>query len=176
MRSESATFLMAMAASTATAEVKLALAAELVASGRPLCLRALGTSMLPTIWPGDLLLVNHCEPDQITTGDIIRFMQAGRFVIHRVIDIYHAEGKTSWVTRGDSVTREDAPVEANQLLGRVSAICRNGRTIHPTRYLSPLAHRFGCLLEHLDSLPGLVLRVRRLLRKRWNLRWQACNQ
>jgi signal peptidase I len=163
-----------MATQTA-ADLKLGLAAEILRSGYPIHLRALGTSMLPSIWPGDLLTIESCDPPEIAVGDIIRFMQAGRFVIHRVIGIGSAGKKFYWLTRGDSLACEDAPVSQDQFLGKVTGIRRNGSLICPTRQLSALAQCFGRMLAHVSHIQGAVLRIRAFLRRRLAVKSDLAN-
>lgn len=146
-------------------EVKLALAAEILSWGRPLHVRALGTSMIPCLWPGDLLIIEDCDPHEVVVGDIIRFMQNGRFVIHRVVGMGRTGERLFWLTRGDSLQREDAPVLEDHFLGKVCAIRRNGKLISPVREVSPVAGRFGRLLGQVNHLHGVVLRIRALLRR-----------
>ena len=150
-----------------TAEiVKLDLAADLLRSSRLMHVRVLGTSMLPTIWPGDLLSIELTQPVEVAVGDIIRYMQGGKFVIHRVLEVRHADGRVNWITRGDSIPRVDEPVAEHQLVGKVTAIRRCGRLILPSRRLSPIARCFGRVLESFDLIPRAVQRLRTLLRDR----------
>lgn len=147
-------------------ELKLRLAADILHARSPIQVRVFGTSMLPSIWPGDLLAIENCDASEIRGGDIIRFMQAGRFVIHRVITVANDSGNIGWITRGDSMTREDLPVSEKHFLGRVCSIRRKSRWVPPPRHLSKTAHWLGCTLQTLGSLPGRVLRVRHWWRKR----------
>lgn len=147
-------------------DLKLRLAAEILRARSPIEVRASGTSMLPSIWPGHVLAVEDCDPSAIRAGDIIRFMQAGRFVIHRVISITGDSGNISWITRGDSLSREDLPVAERYLLGRVRSIRRKDRWAPPPVHLSKRARWVGRTLQALGSLQQHVLRVRLFLRKR----------
>ncbi len=161
------------AAAQTVESVRADLAAEVLRGGSPVVLRALGTSMLPSIWPGDFLRIESCKPEDVCKGEIICFTQAGRLVIHRVIAVHRipaadglglpCEEDVLWITRGDSATCEDLPVSQGQLSGRVIAIGRNGRMVSPSRTLPALARWLGCVLERVDWLQGIVLRVRRLL-------------
>ena len=145
------------------AEVKLGLAAEILRSRCAIRLRALGTSMLPAIWPGDVLVIEHCHPSEIQPGDIIGFMQEGRWLIHRVWKVVIDFDKLSFVTRGDSLAHEDSPVLPSELLGRVAAIHRNGHAFFPGRHVSRMALWVGRTLQRFDSLRGLVLQLRSFL-------------
>ena len=112
------------------------LVAEVLRSAGQVRLRALGASMLPAVWPGDILHVHRSHPEEIRPGDIIMFARAGGLVAHRVVEKLPpgARGEphgVQWLTRGDRHRANDAPVSMRELLGRVTAIERRGRRIHP---------------------------------------------
>ena len=162
----SAKVLMPIAAGhfSATDEVKLDLAAEVLQAGSPLQVRVVGTSMLPSIWPGDLVSVEHCEPAGVAVGDVIRFMESGRIVIHRVIETRRNGDKRVWLTRGDGACYEDRPVEESQFLGRVFAIRRKTCLIPFSPKVSPFDRCLGRSLNRCAHLQTIILRVRAWLR------------
>jgi len=114
--------------------VRCELANGVLRSTGGLRLRVTGWSMLPTIWPGDLLVV---EPtvDDFLEGDIITFSSGSRFVAHRVVAKTSGPGNARVRTQGDAVRIPDSPVSGSDVLGKVSLIVRNGRTISPRRNL-----------------------------------------
>ncbi len=71
-----------------------------------------GTSMLPTLYYGDLVIVHRVPPDKIHVGDIIvyRSEYRGELVIHRVIKIVHAPQckPLCYITKGDNNLVSDA--------------------------------------------------------------------
>lgn len=107
------------------------LAAELLRSSGSLRLSVTGHSMLPTVWPGDRLVVERVSIDDISEGDIVMFSSGLRFVAHRVVAKRCASGGSSALTQGDSVSRPDSPVARQEIMGKVSRILRNGRCIEP---------------------------------------------
>ena len=143
--------------------VKLGLAADLLRSGRAVRMRALGSSMLPSIWPGDLLIVANCQPSEVVVGDIVCFVRERRFVIHRVARIHESEEKRVWVTRGDGMYREDEPIQQEQLLGRVVAIERSGRRILPGRRFLLARYGWARILD-VAVFRSLAFRLRATLR------------
>ena len=48
-------------------------------------LAATGASMLPAIWPGDILEVHATAPDSVQRGEVVLFARDGRFYAHRVV-------------------------------------------------------------------------------------------
>src|SRR5271169_5683553 len=100
------------------------LAAEVLRTSGRLRLRATGASMLPAVWPGDILSVQRHEAVNALPGDIVLFGREGRLVAHRVVERSICRDGIQWVTRGDSVDGNDPPVSSHELLGRVTAIER----------------------------------------------------
>jgi signal peptidase I len=127
--------------------VKLRLAVDILRSGSSVQIRAWGNSMLPSIWPGDLLTIRSCQPSEIVVGDILCFVRSGRFVIHRIAEIQCVHAGRLWVTRGDCMVRTDEPVTDEQILGKVVTIQRNGRVLSPAPRLSRLGYCLGRLLD-----------------------------
>jgi len=89
-----------------------------------------GSSMLPSIRPGDILLVQRTEVNEVAPGDIAVFAREDRLIAHRVISQDHKYGIPCLVTCGDSLDKNDLPVFANELLGRVTSILRGQSQIH----------------------------------------------
>ena len=106
---------------------RLNLAAEILESGGVIRLQAFGASMLPSIWPGEVLVIESKTGQEIVSGDIVLIARDGRFFVHRLI----GRRCSYWITRGDSMPRNDPPSAAPELLGRVSAIHRKRRVVIP---------------------------------------------
>ena len=112
---------------------RVELSSELLQRGERLSLRVQGASMLPSLFPGDLLTFRRCAPEEIVVGDIVLFLREGRCVVHRVAERM-ADGASSRLrTRGDSAPRCDAPLVENEILGRLASVERNGRRMPPPR-------------------------------------------
>ncbi len=144
------------------------LAGEVLRSSGTLRLRVTGWSMLPTVWPGDTLVIERASGDRILAGDIVLFSSGRRFVAHRVLAIGNDSGvsrvQTSPVqTQGDAVRRPDAPLAAGDVLGKVSFILREGKIIEPSRRLSfsyrAVAAGFRCS----SFAARVIVRVRGML-------------
>lgn len=143
-----------------TEVTKNELAAEVLQSYRELRLRVHGSSMLPAIWPGDILSIHPCGIAEAGPGDIVLFVQHGRLFAHRVV----SRLGECLVTQGDGVPEPDAPVKPDELIGRVFEIVRRGKTLRPeprlsfggrlTAVLARRSARAGRLLTRLHGLPG----------------------
>ncbi len=71
-----------------------------------------GTSMLPTLYYGDLVVVHKLPPDRIRVGDIIVYKSEyhGELVIHRVIKVTKGPQckPLCYITKGDNNIASDA--------------------------------------------------------------------
>ena len=133
---------------------KLDLAAEVLRSGGAIRLQALGTSMLPSIWPGDILHIEN-KLDEVAPGDIVLIARDRRFFIHRLIE----KRRSQWITRGDSLPQNDTPVAESQVLGKVCTIHRRGGDVIPDRRVLPLVRMLAWVLSHSDSFRNVALRI-----------------
>jgi signal peptidase I len=111
------------------------LAGELLRSSGTLRLRVTGWSMLPTIWPGDTLVVERAGSSDIVHGDVVVFSNGRRFVAHRVVAKNSGSGDSTVQTQGDALSRPDSPVAHDELVGKVSFIVRKGKRLKPARSL-----------------------------------------
>lgn len=111
------------------AAVKCDLAGEVLRSFGKLQFAATGWSMLPSMWPGDTLVVERPSRDQIHIGDVVLVGRDGRLCAHRVVSEPGDSENPLWVTQGDAMAAPDRPVNESELLGRVSYLIRAGRLI-----------------------------------------------
>ena len=192
------------------------MAAEVLRSSGNLCLRVSGLSMLPAVWPGDILNVSRLDANLALPGDIVLYGREGRLVAHRVVEVRkqksdvrspESEGRSrkagfrirdlgfrsrkpgasenrqapienrkskienavsripcpvsrvEFVTRGDSLNSNDAPVSSHELLGRVTAIERGSRQFTP--HQSVASRMASWIFRHSDFATRVVLGVRR---------------
>ncbi len=118
----------------ASATVACELAGEVVRTFGQVRLRVSGTSMAPSILPGDFISVQRARWDEISRGEIVMFSQRERLFVHRVAArrvVSSADGpeEPCLITRGDRHRRDDPPVFPSQLLGRVVSIERGHRNV-----------------------------------------------
>lgn len=109
--------------------VELDLATEVLHTFGELRFAAQGSSMLPSIFPGETLLVLRQPAASVRPGHVVLFSRDGRFCAHRVVRRTHIAARPFVVTRGDALTQEDPPVAEHELLGRVTAVLRRGKRI-----------------------------------------------
>ncbi len=134
---------------------KLELAAEVLTSGHTLRLQAFGTSMLPSIWPGDILSVEPKSQQEFVAGDIVLVARRNRFFIHRLIEKHDSR----CITRGDSLPHNDDPADACDVLGRVSLIHKKNRTIVPNQRRPRFNRALAWMLCHSGTFRMVALRL-----------------
>ena len=122
-------------------------------------LRVTGFSMLPSVWPGDLLLIRCQEMEQIYPGDIVLFACHGRLIAHRVVLKRDDPEGPSLITRGDALPLQDSAISPAELLGKVSGILRAGEWIEPPRRLSLGARIVAMLVSHSGRAAGILSRL-----------------
>jgi signal peptidase I len=146
--------------------VKCELAEELLRSSGTVRLRVTGRSMLPSIWPGDTLLLEAAACDDISTGDVVVFSHGRQFVAHRVVSAggtaHGATIQSHIQTQGDALDQADVPLSKNDLLAKVSLIVRNGKSIQPRRSLRPVERAVAKIFRRSDIAARVVARVHNL--------------
>jgi hypothetical protein len=101
-------------------------AADSLRSNGTVSIRATGSSMIPSIWPGDILLVRRIAIGEVSPGEIVLAERDGRLFAHRVVELRGAASNARIVTRGESLAARDPEFSEAELLGRVAAISRDG--------------------------------------------------
>jgi hypothetical protein len=105
-----------------TAEFRQELLRELIQKTGTVRIRATGTSMVPTIWPGDELECQRIS-GQVFAGDIVAFGRGERLFIHRVVQVV---GDTV-ITQGDRLSGPDQPVGRAGLMAVVTSVIHQGK-------------------------------------------------
>ena len=111
--------------------VSKALAEEVVRSFGEVRLRVFGTSMVPSILPGDLISIQRANLNEISLGEIILFAQDGRLFVHRVVSRVRGLDTSCLITRGDRLGHDDPAVLPSHFLGRVTCIERGHQQFEP---------------------------------------------
>jgi len=137
--------------------LKLELAAEVLASFGQARLPVTGSSMFPSMQPGDLLEIRR-PTGPIQTGNVVVFERHGKLVVHRVV----SQTGDLFITCGDRVRYPDAPVSAAAILGCVIAIERRGRRIAPR--LTPLNRIASSVLRYTEFGTRVALYFARMVR------------
>jgi peptidase S24-like protein len=146
-----------MPLSPVPSEQKFSLATDVLRSFGSVRLRVTGSSMLPALWPGDLLTIESVSFSSIRPGDLACYSRDGRFFVHRLICKKREVGREVLITRGDAQTCADLPV-APELLGRVVEIRRADRVIIPSPRWRRFQRLMGLVFCRFDFVRGSALR------------------
>jgi signal peptidase I len=142
-------------------EARHDLVAEVLRQFGEVRLKVHGASMLPAVWPGDVVTVRRRSSADLLSGRIVLCYRNHGFVAHRMV------GKQGdrILTRGDSHLWEDIPFGDEEVLGEVVSILRNGHAVD----LSPAWwHRgFSWIVRHSDLCTRIVLRLHRSSSLSW---------
>ena len=131
----------------------IALAQEVLSEFGQLRLRLTGSSMLPTVLPGDILSFRTCPTESLVPGCIVLVRRDGRLFAHRLL----ALTPDGLLTQGDSLPQPDPPTPAADFLGVLVAQRRLGRDIPVST-----APRFGrWLMRHSALARRIFLRWHR---------------
>lgn len=136
---------------------KATLVADLLLTTGRAEIRALGVSMLPCIWPGDVLTIQSTQTVDISAGDIVAVQRNGRWTVHRV----RRRSATQLVMRGDSISKNDPPVPLEEVIGKVVSVSRRTKEFVPNSRLSWVQKCQAWLLCHFGFLRNLMLNVHR---------------
>ena len=111
-------------------------------------LEVVSGSMEPTIYKGDIIIINTKDKDY-KENDIITFRgKEGEFVTHRIIEI---DDKTM-ITKGDNNNSEDDPIKISSIVGKYVTKINGGG-----RILSSFKNPFTMVMIFIIGLLGCVL-------------------
>ena len=111
-----------MAAVSVAAE-RSALAAHVLRGSGGLRLQARGESMLPTLWPGDVVEITRCSVEDVQRGEIVLALREGSFFLHRFVARCEPAG---FELRGDSMPAPDPQFPDEAFLGRLTGRLGHG--------------------------------------------------
>jgi signal peptidase I len=119
-------------------------------------IRVTGRSMLPSIWPGDTLVIQQRNIHEIAVGDILLYRQKRMLLAHRVVAL-SSPRKFTISARGDALPEPDRPVSSWQVLGTVSHIVRHGKCLRPSAQLKRGERLVGMLTWHSDWFANFLV-------------------
>jgi signal peptidase I len=140
----------------------LVLAAEILRRAGEIRFVARGSSMIPSIYPGDLLTVRSHDISEPRQGHIVLVFREDRFWAHRLIRKWRQGDRLCFATRGDALTYEDPWFEESQILGRVTSIVRYGQPVEIARTGGAPAAVVRWAVRNSSSLAKVLLRRHRL--------------
>jgi len=141
--------------------LQVELAVEVLREFGELRFVARGASMIPSIFPGDVLLVRREPSRAAEAGDVVLSRREGRLYAHRVRRTASENGQRIIITRGDALREDDPQVDESAVLGCVEAVVREAKRIEMTARPSTAKSFLAWLARHSDEAA------------KWLLRWQS---
>src|SRR5688572_5341838 len=126
----------------ASVEMVVPFVVETLARTRMVWVREGSESMAPIVRAGDRLCLAPADRLQIRPGSLVVFCSDARLVVHRVL----ACGPAGVVTKGDALSRRDAPMSWDAVMGRVVAVAHSVRLTELERFPWPALGRMLAVL------------------------------
>jgi len=136
--------------------LKRELAAEILEQFSALRFVAYGSSMLPSIYPGDCLTVESFGSLAPSCGDIVLCRRGDQFCVHRILGISGEGADARYILRGDALLEDDPPVPLRELLGRVTSVLRRGQPLDLNQRKG-ISHRLLRLMVRRLNVASAVL-------------------
>lgn len=113
-----------------------ALVAETLRASGCSRLRVQGESMLPALWPGDVVEIASCSPEDVRPGEIVLALRDGRLFLHRYVGRFVSRFNdpckpNGFLLRGDSMPGPDPQFLTEALLGRLVQKVDEARAVCP---------------------------------------------
>ena len=145
---------------TGDQQCKCSLASEVLRRFGRLRLQVTGASMLPSLWPGDLLLIRGAQFVEVSRGDLVFFFRDNRFFVHRAVGV----SGDRLLTQGDGLATPDLPVGRGELLGRVVFISRDG-VMHQPSPLGAAGRLLAFGVRRSTTFGSILLRLQPICRR-----------
>jgi hypothetical protein len=114
-----------------------------------------GGSMRPWLKQGDSLFIQTADETQFAAGDVLLYWRPGatadddRLICHRMVTrVPNAAGARNYVTKGDALSGFEKFENGRdaEILGKVAAVSRDGKTWPVSGRIGNLARLFGSLV------------------------------
>jgi signal peptidase I len=118
-----------------------------------------GTSMLPTLEGGDLVVIQGVPMSDIHVGDVVVYnylcSDGGQSVVHRVVNIT----SSGLITKGDNNPRND--IVSNISVSPITQRCLEGKVVYVIPYVELLAYYVDAnrLPQWLNYLPSILILI-----------------
>jgi hypothetical protein len=123
-------------------------------------LQIYGESMLPALWPGDVVEIANCLIEDVRPAEIVLARRDNRLFLHRMVSSGSASG---FVLCGDSMPGPDPQFPPESFLGRLVSNAnvderQTGFFLRPG-FGAKCSRLFGLLLCHCSIARRLVLKM-----------------
>jgi signal peptidase I len=143
-----------MSANVSASAQRTSLAVEGLRSAGRLSFRVHGTSMLPTLWPGDMVTIEACAVEDVRAGEVVLACSGDRLFLHRFV----GATENGFRLRGDSMPGSDPEFGREAMLGRLLDVARLGRSVRPAAKRNFVSRSLGFCFCHFDLARRIALR------------------
>ncbi|HTQ96473.1 MAG TPA: hypothetical protein VMH89_06685 [Candidatus Acidoferrum sp.] len=155
--------------------VPFALAEEMLREAGTIRVEARGESMLPAIFPGEELILHRVRLRDVSVGDVVLFVQKGKWHLERVQEILPGIAQPYLRTGLDMGSSREEPVFGEELLGRVVFVIRDCEEMVLSRKPSFGQLILGTVLKNVPAATLAFLAWRQLRSRIANFRQGAEN-
>ena len=131
--------------------------ADSMRSGREVRILVTGGSMLPSLWPGDIIVARGLDDAPPAPGEVLLFLREGWLCAHRMVR--WLDNESALITCGDSANASDPPTPTSKILGRAVAIIRDGRELDPLHEPSRAQAIVSSAVRRSELLKRVVLKI-----------------
>ena len=126
--------------------------------------QAKGWSMRPFILDGDFILISPVENSSLKTGDVVLYStKRDKVIVHRIIKKYKKDGRMILLVKGDATSGHADEVGIQDVLGKVTAVERNGRK---RGIDTKLYHMMGLLFAGMSPFSQWIYPIGSLVKSR----------
>jgi signal peptidase I len=133
---------------------------EVYERGGNLSFKIVSGSMSPTIEVGDVVKVSRAQPSEIHLGDIVAFQDGQYVMVHRIIGKSLSNEQIIFRHMGDAGA-SSRRIPAQNLIGRVSVVKKNGREIFLDKSRYALSNKIQVwklrLVDNLSRMKRTIL-------------------
>ena len=119
--------------------------------------------MLPSVWPGDTLVIERVSPHQVCVGAVILVGRDSRLCAHRVVSVAEGCQSPRWITQGDANSAPDQPVSEDEFLGRVDYVIRAGKLVPVPAELSMVDQMIAKILRRSKTAARALVYLHRVV-------------
>ncbi len=129
---------------------------KILESGISISSKVQGISMLPLLWPNEIVLIEPINNYKIQIGDILLIKKDHRFIAHRLLKKNKTQHKEMLITKGDSNFKEDEPTDLESIYGLIKAVqIKNGEFVE-IKIRKPF---LNLILNRLPFISTLIFKV-----------------
>lgn len=109
--------------------------------GKSVMITVSGSSMLPALWPGDTVSLQHIEQSTVRIGDVVLAKYKGAYILHRII-WKHAD---YYYLAGDGNRLQIEKVKLNELVAVVVRAFRGEKLLQMKSFFNTLYWTYRCV-------------------------------